>query len=177
MERLVGGQPAGPPPSTVRDGNGSRGVVLRRSRTCERSSETELARSSMKPVKCLIRGAAGKISAVAMCFAVVTTRVCAANVTFSPGAVIIDMGQPSQNPANALKPYGLIYRLVVSNQVVVNWAINPSKITDKNPAVTVEGIDFVLNGKPYRGGPFIIPAEFVDPVVTNLIATWRAKGV
>jgi uncharacterized repeat protein (TIGR01451 family) len=112
-----------------------------------------------------------------MCFAVVTARVCAADATFSPGAFIIDMGQPSQTPANALKPYGLIYRLVVSNQVVVNWAINPSKITDKNPAVTVEGIDFVLNGKAYRGGPFIIPAEFVDPGVTNLIATWRAKGV
>src|SRR5215510_7372940 len=148
------------------------GVVLRQSRTCKRSSETELARSSIKPVKCLTGRSAGKISAVAMCLAVVTTRVCAANVTFSPGAFIIDMGQPSQNPANALKPYGLIYSLVVSNQVVVHWAINPGKNTDKNPAVTVEGIDFVLNGKAYRGGPFIIPAEFVDPAVASLIATW-----
>src|SRR5262249_30484939 len=133
--------------------------------------------ASMKPVKCLISRAVGKISAAAMCFAVVTTCVCAADVTFSPGAFIIDMGQPSQNAANALKPYGLIYRLVVSNQVVVNWAINPSKSTDKNPAVTVEGTDFILNGKAYRGGPFIIPGEFVDPAVANLVAAWRAKGV
>jgi uncharacterized repeat protein (TIGR01451 family) len=101
----------------------------------------------------------------------------AANVAFSPGAYIIDMGQMPQTPANGLKPYGLIYSLVMSNQVTVSWAINPNKVTDKNPTATVEGIDFVLNGKPYRGGPFIIPAEDVNPTVTALIAVWRAKGV
>src|SRR5688572_12931187 len=106
-----------------------------------------------------------------------TTKLLAADVTFAPGAYIIDMGVMPQTAANGLKPYGLVYQLVVNNQVPVSWAINPNKVTDKNPAVTLEGADFTLNGKSYRGGPFIIPAIQVTPTVTNLIATWRAKGV
>jgi len=106
-----------------------------------------------------------------------TTKLLAANVTFSPGAYIIDMGVMPQTAANGLKPFGLLYSLVVSNKVPVAWAINPNKVTDKNPAVTIEGVDFTLGTKIYRGGPFIIPAEYVNPTVINLIATWRAKGV
>src|SRR5438876_2299482 len=106
-----------------------------------------------------------------------TTRLFAANVTFAPGAYIIDMGQMPQNAANGLKPFGLLYNLVVPNEVPVAWAINPNKVTDKNPAITIEGVDFILNGKSYRGGPFIIRAEHANSAVTNLIATWRAKGV
>src|ERR1051325_419144 len=94
-------------------------------------------------------------------FLTATTKLLAANVTFSPGAYIIDMGQRPQTAANGLKPYGLVYQLVVNNQVPVSWAINPNKITDKNPSVTVEGVDFVLRGKSYRGGPFIISPEEV----------------
>jgi hypothetical protein len=110
-------------------------------------------------------------------FLAAATRLLAANVTFAPGAYIIDMGQRPQTAANGLKPYGLVYQLVVNNQVPVNWAINPSKITDKNPIVTVEGVDFVLRGKSYRGGPFIISPEVITAAVTNLIEVWRAKGV
>ncbi len=106
-----------------------------------------------------------------------TTRLLAANVTFATGAYIIDMGQMPQTAANGLKPFGLLYSLIVSNEVPVAWAINPDKVTDKNPAVTSEGADFIVNGKIYRGGPFIIPAEHANPAITNLIATWRAKGV
>ena len=106
-----------------------------------------------------------------------TTRLLAADVTFATGAYIIDMGQMPQTAANGLKPFGLLYSLIVSNEVPVAWAINPDKVTDKNPAVTSEGADFIVNGKIYRGGPFIIPAEQVNPAITNLIATWRAKGV
>src|ERR1043165_467453 len=113
----------------------------------------------------------------AVLFLTTTAKVLATDVTFAPGAYIIDMGVMPQTAANGLKPYGLIYQLVVNNQVPVSWAINPNKVTDKNPAVTVEGVDFVLNGKIYRGGPFIIPAVQAIPAVTNLIATWRAKGV
>src|SRR6266487_2154364 len=99
-----------------------------------------------------------------------TTRLLAANVTFATGAYIIDMGQMPQTAANGLKPFGLLYSLIVSNEVPVAWAINPDKVTDKNPAVTSEGADFIVNGKIYRGGPFIIPSEQINPAVTNLIA-------
>src|SRR6185369_10623733 len=107
----------------------------------------------------------------------VTTTLLASDVTFPAGSYIIDMGQMPQTAANGLKPYGLLYRLVISNQVPVAWSINPNKVTDKNPAVTIDGVDFVLSGKSYRGGPFIIPADYITPTITNLIATWRAKGV
>src|ERR1043165_8611859 len=113
----------------------------------------------------------------AVLFLTTTAKVLATDVTFAPGAYIIDMGKMPQTAANGLKPYGLVYQLVVSNQVPVSWAINPNKITDKNPAVTVEGVDFAVNAKNYRGGPFIISAQDVPPTVTNLIACWRANGV
>src|ERR1044071_5074514 len=129
--------------------------------------------------QCYARPAAQRLyvfTLAAILFLTATTRLFAANVTFLPGAYIIDMGQRPQTVANGLKPYGLVYQLVVNNQVPVNWAINPAKITDKNPTVTVEGVDFVLRGKSYRGGPFIISPEEVTPAVTNLIEIWRAKG-
>src|SRR3989449_11365914 len=103
-----------------------------------------------------------------------TTRLLAADVTFPPGAYIIDRGVMPQTAANGLRPFGLLYSLVMSNQIPVAWAINPNKVTDKTPAVTIEGADFTLATKTYRGGPFIIPAEYVNPTITNLIATWRA---
>jgi len=106
-----------------------------------------------------------------------TASLRAADQTFTPGAYIIDMGVIPQTAANGLKPFGLLYSLIISNEVPVSWAINPNKTADKNPAVTIEGTDFIVNGKTYRGGPFIIPSEQVNPAVTNQIALWRAKGV
>src|SRR2546430_8699924 len=105
-----------------------------------------------------------------------TTRLFAANVTFAPGAYIIDMGQMPQTAANGLKPFGLLYNLVVPNEVPVAWAINPNKVTDKNPAITIEGVDFILNGKSYRGGPIIIRAEHANSAVSKLIRYLRAQG-
>src|SRR2546421_3722404 len=55
-----------------------------------------------------------------------TKKLMAADVTFSPGAYIIDMGVMPQTAANGLKPFGLLYSLVVSNQIPVAWAINPN---------------------------------------------------
>jgi len=103
-----------------------------------------------------------------------TTKLLAADVTFRR-RLHHRHGVMPQTAANGLKPFGLLYSLVMSNQIPVAWAINPNKVTDKNPAVTIEGADFTLGTKTYRGGPFIIPAEYVNPTITNLIATWRPR--
>lgn len=89
--------------------------------------------------------------------------------TFAPGAYIIDMGSTSPTVNNSLKPYGLVYQLIVTHSVPVRWAINPVKVKD--------GIDFTVNSKNYRGGSFIIPASYVNGTVLSTINTWKTKGV
>jgi uncharacterized repeat protein (TIGR01451 family) len=78
------------------------------------------------------------------------------------------MGRSPQTIANGLKPYGLIYDLVRNALVPVHWAIRPDKLKD--------GVDFTADGKAYRGGSFIISAEFAADAIAT-INTWRAKGV
>lgn len=89
--------------------------------------------------------------------------------SFSPGAYIIDMGQPDQTIENGIKPYGLVYQLIAVDEIPVNWAIKSSKIKD--------GADFSADGKSYGGGSFIIEADRVTPAVIAKIDTWKAKGV
>jgi uncharacterized repeat protein (TIGR01451 family) len=84
--------------------------------------------------------------------------------TIKAGAYIINMGQPTQTVANGIKPYGLVYELVVKKGIPVKWAINPSK--------TREGTDFAS----YKGGPFIIEKEFAADAAAT-IAAWKAQGV
>jgi LruC domain-containing protein len=92
------------------------------------------------------------------------------NETFGPGAYIIDMGgSTSPTVNNSLKPYGLVYQLIVTHSIPVRWAINPTKVKD--------GTDFVVNSKSYRGGPFIIPSSYITPAVLATINTWKTKGV
>lgn len=91
----------------------------------------------------------------------------AATETFNAGAYIIDMGQPTQTIANGLKPYGLVYDLVVKQAIPVKWAIDPAKVRD--------GADFSANGKIYKGGTFIIPAEYAAAAATT-VGTWKAQG-
>ena len=91
------------------------------------------------------------------------------NETINPGSYIINMGSSPQTFANGLKPYGLVYQLIVTKNVPVRWAINESKIRD--------GIDFTVDNFDYKGSAFIIPVEFVNSDVVALINTWKAKGV
>jgi hypothetical protein len=88
---------------------------------------------------------------------------------FAPGAYIVDMGQSPQTVENGLKPYGLVYQLIIVEGIPVAWAINSSK--------TKDGADFGVNGKQYRGGPFIVAAERLTPSVLDQINTWKKKGV
>jgi len=93
--------------------------------------------------------------------------------TFIAGAYIIDMGQPTQTVATGLKPYGLVYQLIITSVTPVNWAINSSKVKD--------GIDFTAStsagSKSYKGGSFIISSEYITASIITLINTWKTKGV
>lgn len=98
----------------------------------------------------------------------ITPPAMAADEAIAPGAYIIDMGQATQTIGNGLKPYGLIYELIVKKAIPVKWAINPNKARD--------GIDFTANGKSYKGSAFIIPAEFAAEAAASITA-WKAQGV
>jgi len=89
--------------------------------------------------------------------------------TFSAGSYVIDMGVEPQTFANGLKPYGLIYDLILNHSVPISWSINSSKSKD--------GIDFTANGKDFKGGSFIIAKEYIKPAVIQTISNWVAKGV
>ncbi|MDG4946009.1 Ig-like domain-containing protein [Weeksellaceae bacterium KMM 9713] len=85
------------------------------------------------------------------------------------GSIILDMGVEPQTIANGLKPYGLVYKLIKSYNVPVIWSINPSKVKD--------GMDFTVDGRSFKGGPFIIEEGFLSTAVKAEIANWQALGV
>ena len=89
--------------------------------------------------------------------------------TFKSGSAIIDMGSASPTVKNSLKPYGLIYALLKNNHVPVSCVVNASK--------TKDGIDFVYNGKSYRGGTFIVPADYITSAVSTVLNNWAGQGV
>ena len=85
--------------------------------------------------------------------------------TIDAGAYIIDMGVLPQTINNGLKPYGLVYQLMLVHQVPVMWVISNAKAKD--------GIDFSYNGTDYKGGAFIIGAEYAAaaaPVISSWVA-------
>ncbi|GEM_PF-3977829 len=85
------------------------------------------------------------------------------------GSFIINMGVQPQTAANALKPYGLVWQLLHTHNIPIIWSINSTKLKD--------GVDFTYEGVDYRGGPFIISAEYRTPEVDAVIAAWQAQGV
>ncbi len=92
-----------------------------------------------------------------------------AQTTFKSGSAIIDMGSATPTVKNSLKPYGLIYALLKNNHVPVSYVVNAAKVKD--------GIDFTYNAKAYKGGTFIISAEYISTEVSNVIASWASQGV
>ena len=106
------------------------------------------------------------------------TVVYAAVETIAAGAYIVDMGQLPQSEENAVKPYGLVYDLVMNNNIPVTWAFDQSAnhAIDGVTEVTPINADFTADGKNYYGSGFIIPADYAA-VAAPIIATWQAKGV
>ena len=90
-------------------------------------------------------------------------------ITFPAGSYIVDMGDTSSDDAQ-LKPYGLIYDLVLNAKVPVYWVINESK-TSQN------GVDLTYDGRNYISGPFVISGDDVDYNVRSMLSKWRGYGV
>lgn len=110
------------------------------------------------------------ITAVIITALTITNDIYATtNETINPGSYIINMGVTPQTVGNGLKPYGLLYELIVNENIPVRWAINESKSKD--------GTDFTVDGVTYKGSAFIIPVEYVNGNVTSLISTWQSQGV
>jgi hypothetical protein len=102
-------------------------------------------------------------------FLLLSTRLSAATETLKSGAFIINMGVLPQTIGNGLKPYGMIYDLAKNYNVPIKWVINPAKIRD--------GIDFTYNAIDYKGGTFVIPAEYRTAAVNTRITFWQTQGV
>lgn len=90
-------------------------------------------------------------------------------ITFPAGSYIVDMGDTFSDNAQ-LKPYGLIYDLVLNAKVPVYWVINGSKTSQT-------GVDLTYNGKGYISGPFVISGDDVDYNVRSMLSKWRGYGV
>ncbi|MEO0037812.1 MAG: hypothetical protein RIQ59_1023 [Bacteroidota bacterium] len=89
--------------------------------------------------------------------------------TIPPGSFIINMGVIPQTVGNALKPYGMIYELINTYHVPIKWVIASGKVKD--------GVDFTYNGVDYKGGPFIITADYRSATVNARITYWQGLGV
>ncbi len=102
-----------------------------------------------------------------------------ASKTFSPGSAIIDMGVTPQTYNNGLIPYGLIYDLSINNKIAVYWAVNNNK-SWVNPSAKQDQIDMNVDGKDYKGGPFIIPEDFMvfaQPIIDSWVTNYPGLTV
>ena len=109
---------------------------------------------------------------IILAFAVFTLsfNASAQSETLSTGSFIINMGATTPNTiANGLKPYGMIYDLIRNYNVPVKWVISQTKVKD--------GVDFTYNAVQYKGGTFIIPAEYRSATVNARITFWTGQGV
>ncbi len=93
----------------------------------------------------------------------------AADETLPAGSFIVNLGVVPQTVGNAMKPYGMVYELVRSYKVPIKWVISPTKGKD--------GIDFSQNGVDYKGGSFVVPAEYRTSIINSRIAYWQSLGV
>ena len=82
--------------------------------------------------------------------------------TIKAGSLVIDMGVSPQTVGNALRPYGYLTDLF-ANLIPVDWVIKPGKAKD--------GVDFSVDGRSFRGGPFVIRASFATQAQT-LLSSW-----
>ena len=99
-----------------------------------------------------------------LCLVFSKTEAQTCSNTIRTGSFIINMGVTPQTIENGLKPYGMLQDLINNYRVPIIWSINPAKIKD--------GIDFTHNGTNFRGGTFIVPAQYRTTTVNNRINYW-----
>jgi hypothetical protein len=63
----------------------------------------------------------------------------------------------------------MLFDLIINYSVPIKWVIEPTKVKD--------GIDFTHNGVNYKGGPFIVPAEYINSTIAGRISYWQTQGV
>ena len=85
------------------------------------------------------------------------------------GSYALNLGITPQTKANALKPYGLIYELLLDHPMEIKWVIKPDKVKD--------GIDFTIAEQDFRSGSFVIPVSYLTEEVAGVIAKWESRGV
>ncbi len=109
------------------------------------------------------------VSFLLLCMMIHAQSIFAQTENLSTGSFIVNMGITPQTIANGLKPYGLVYDLVRNYSVPVRWVIASGKVKD--------GVDFSYNGTQFKGGTFIIPAEYRTAAVNSRITYWTGQGV
>lgn len=110
----------------------------------------------------------------------------AADQSFAVGSLIIPMDIDGQD-TGMLRAFGLVYKLLLSD-VPVAWCILPGKSlytgSSKNPVSPGNSVDFTATAKNaatgatvgthgYRGGPFVINAQYKSKVLAILNA-WNS---
>lgn len=97
---------------------------------------------------------------------------------FQRNSYIISMGEIPQTYNNGLKPYGLLFDLVIKDEIPVYWIIKPGKqLYAEDFNTTVQDINGNIKIKSYSAGSFVIPAVYVNATVLNDIAYWQNLGV
>ncbi|MBT8190057.1 MAG: hypothetical protein KJO29_06480, partial [Bacteroidia bacterium] len=105
-----------------------------------------------------------------MCLLNINDSSAQTTETLDAGSYIVDMGILPQTIENAIVPYGMVYDLLDNYGADIKWVINTTKAKD--------GTDFTYNGYDYKGGPFIIPAEYMSAAVLDRIQNyWEPNGV
>ena len=96
-------------------------------------------------------------------------KAVAGTETIVTGSYVINMGVTPQTANNGLRPYGMVYDLMVNYNVPIKWVISTTKVKDD--------IDFTHNGVNYKGGTFIVPKANITTAVSTRITYWSGQGV
>ena len=130
-------------------------------------------RLRLKPILLIAMGAGAVVFFITLISSNIGTPTIAEAATpyetMDSGSYIINTGIVPQTYNNGLKPYGMVYDLINNYNIQCKWVIDTTK--------TKDGKDFTYAGVDFKGGPFIIPAQFISVTVKTRITYWQTQGV